>query len=242
MTPHDIKAQPGAIPALIIVVLSIFFIALGQAWAIRREGRIRRYLAVYALFVGCILVLVAIPKMNLRIHHYILGLLLVPGTAMQNRPSLLYQGLLVGLFINGIARWGFDSILQTPAELRGDAQLKSPLPALAVPPIIENNFGTNLPGNITFDFSQLEIPRNKGYEGISVLVNDVERFRAYEGGKYGSISVDGVRNFTWIRHMDEAPEYFRFAFMRGSSTGDYTKAGVWGADGGWTDPKPGPSR
>ena len=35
LTPHDIKQQPGAIPALIIVVLSIFFIALGQAWAIR---------------------------------------------------------------------------------------------------------------------------------------------------------------------------------------------------------------
>lgn len=242
LTPHDIKAQPGAVPALIIVVLSIFCIALGQAWAIRREGRMRRYLAVYGIFVGSLLVLVAIPKMNVRIHHYILGLLLLPGTAMQNRPSMLYQGLLFGFFINGIARWGFDSILQTPNELRGDAQLGSPLPALVLPPIVNNNFGTSMAGNISFDFSQLQIPRKKGYDGVSVLVNDVERFRAYEGGAYGGSILEGIGNFTWVRHEENVPEYFRFAFMSGSGTGDYTKAGTWGKDGGWTEPKPGPSR
>lgn len=32
------------------------------------------------------------------------------------------------MLINGIAVWGYDSILQTPAELRGDAQLGSELP------------------------------------------------------------------------------------------------------------------
>lgn len=239
LTPNDIKAQPGAIPALIIVVLSIFTIALGQAWAIRREGRMRRYLAVYGIFVGFLLFLVAIPRMNLRIHHYILGLVFLPGTAMQNRPSLLYQGLLFGLFINGIARWGFDSILQTPGELRGDAPMGSLLPALGIPPIIHNNFGMKLPGNITFDFSGTPVPRDKGYDGISVLVNDVERFRAYDGGIYGSES--GVENFVWERHDESLPEYFRFGYMRGAGAADYTKAGVWLKDGGWTDPKPGPS-
>lgn len=113
LTPHDIKAQPGAVPALIIVVLSIFFIALGQAWAFRVEGRMPRYLLIYSLFVLGLLLLLAIPGQSLRIHHYILALLLLPGTCFQNRPSLIYQGLLVGLFINGIARWGFDSIIQT---------------------------------------------------------------------------------------------------------------------------------
>lgn len=239
LTPDDIKAQPGAVPALIIVVLSIFSIALGQAWAIRREGRMRRYLVVYGIFVGSILILLMIPRMKLRIHHYILGLLLIPGTAMQNRPSLLYQGLLLGLFINGIARWGFDSILQTPDELRGDAQLGTPLPGLAIPPIIYNGHGGNFMPNITFDFSQLMIPKKDGYDGISVLVNDVERFRAYDGGYFGE--ANGVKNFTWVKHGEDVPEYFRFAFMSGSSVGDYTKAGVWDSDGGWTDPKAGPS-
>ncbi|CAD0020687.1 unnamed protein product [Aureobasidium pullulans] len=142
LTPHDIKAQPGAIPALISIVLIIFFIALGQAYAFRVEGRMPRYLVVYGLFVGGILLLVAVPGMSLRIHHYILAILLLPGTSFQNRPSLLYQGLLCGLFINGIARWGFDSILQTPGELLSDAPQNTMLPPV-LPPVVGAN-------NITF--------------------------------------------------------------------------------------------
>ena len=84
------------------------------------------------------------------------------------------------------------------------------------------------------------MPRAQGFDGISVLINDVERFRAYEGGIYGSGK--GVRNFTWVRHDERLPEYFRFGFISGRGAGDYSKAGVWGVDGGWTDPKPGPSR
>ncbi|KAF2198807.1 hypothetical protein GQ43DRAFT_482987 [Delitschia confertaspora ATCC 74209] len=231
LTPHDIQNQPGAIPALIIIVILLFCIALGQAWALRVEGRLPRYLAIYAIFGAVILSLVAVPKMNVRIHHYILGLLLVPGTAMQNRPSLLFQGILVGLFINGIARWGFDSILQTPAELRGDAPLGTLLPAIA-PPIIHMNFNLSLMPNITFEWDS---PLPKDYDGISILVNDVERFRGYEDvGKK-------LESWTWVRKMEGLPEYFRFAFMKGSERGDYTKAGIWRAEGGWVNMGSGPS-
>jgi hypothetical protein len=230
LTPHDIRQQPGAIPALIIVVLSLFFIAIGQAWALRVEGRLPRYLGVYGIFTVTLLALVAVPKMNVRIHHYILGLLLVPGTAMQNRPSLLFQGILIGLFINGIARWGFDSILQTPDELRGDAQLGSLLP-MVLPPIIHNNFDiAGLMANITFEW---ELPFPKRYDGLSILVNDVERFHSYEDA--------GKTSFTWVKHLEGAPEYFRFAYMNGNRRGDYTKAGAWRKDGGWTHMKEGAS-
>ncbi|KAF2140398.1 uncharacterized protein K452DRAFT_230799 [Aplosporella prunicola CBS 121167] len=231
LTPHDIKQQPGAVPALITVVLSLFFIALGQAWALRIEGRLPRYLVIYGIMAGSLLALVAVPKMNLRIHHYILALLLIPGTSMQNRPSLLYQGILVGLFINGIARWGFDSILQTPDELRGDAKLGTPLPHI-MPPIIHNNYNMgDMMSNITFEW---EKPFPKHFDGISILVNDVERFRAYEDD-------EGVDSFTWVRQDAELPEYFRFAYMHGAGAGDYTKAGKWGKDGGWIPMKSGPS-
>lgn len=116
LTPHDLK-QPGAVTTLAVLVISIFAIALGQAWGFRIEGRMPRYLALYAILALSLLTLIAIPHMNLRLHHYIIALLLLPGTPLQTRPSLVYQGLLVGLFLNGIARWGFDFILQTPAEL-----------------------------------------------------------------------------------------------------------------------------
>jgi hypothetical protein len=229
LTPHDIKNQPGAIPALIIIVLLLFSIALGQAWALRVEGRLPRYLAIYGILVATVLALVAVPKMNVRIHHYILALLLVPGTAMQNRPSLLFQGILIGLFINGIARWGFDSILQTPNELRGDAPIGSLLPLITAP-IIHNNLLSGLKANITFDF---HLPFPKGYEGLSILVNDVERYHEYEERMLDS--------WTWTRHMESVNEYFRFGYLKGNGRGDYTKAGVWREDGGWTEMKPGPS-
>jgi len=222
LTPHDLHQQPGAIPALIIIIVSIFCIALGQAWGIRVEGKMPRYLAVYAGMCLCLLIFVAVPHMSLRIHHYILALLLLPGTAMQNRPSLLYQGLLVGLFINGIARWGFDSILQTPSQLRGDAQLGS-----ALPNITASILGSN---NITFHWGSYP----KDFDGISMLVNDVERFRGY--GDQGS------NGFTWERQNAGDPEYFRFGYMDGSSSGDFTKAGIWEANGTWTEMDHGPSR
>ncbi|KAE8829541.1 hypothetical protein HRS9122_09356 [Pyrenophora teres f. teres] len=230
LTPHDIKNQPGAIPALIIIVLVLFFIAVGQAWALRIEGRLPQFLAIYGALVAGILALVAVPKMNVRIHHYILGLLLVAGTSMQTRPSLLFQGILIGLFINGIARWGFDSILQTPNELRGDAPIGTLLPLITAP-IIHNN--TNFPflrPNITFDW---HFPFPKPYDGMSILVNDVERYHEY-GDRM-------EESWTWPRHMEGVNEYFRFAYLKGGGRGDYTKAGVWGADGRWTDMEPGPS-
>jgi hypothetical protein len=146
---------------------------------------------LYAIFGISLGILSAMPHLTLRIHHYILALLLLPGTSMQTRISLLAQGLLVGLFINGVARWNFDSILQTAAQLRGDAQLGSGIPSILEPVIA----GTN----ITFTWKGLL----RGYEGISVIVNDVERFRG----------IGTESNFTWTRRAMDLPEYFRFGFI-----------------------------
>jgi hypothetical protein len=65
------------------------------------------------------------------------------------------------------------------------------------------------------------------------LVNDVERYRGYAD--------DGQESWTWQRHAEGLNEYFRFAYLEGGARGDYTKAGTWGKNGGWTDMKPGPS-
>lgn len=250
LTTHDIKAQPGAVPALITIVLSIFFIALGQAWSFRVEGRMPRYLLLYTIFVSSLLFMLALPGLNLRIHHYVLALLLLPGTSFQNRPSLIYQGLLVGLFINGIARWGFDSILQTPNELfAGDPQ-GTLLPSISV-------LAMGGPQNITFNLGALPIYDAKSdvtFDGLSVLVNDVERFRGYgDDPSYWPGRVLQGGDFTWTceRHVTGhgdkeggdvlPPEYFRFGYMAGSSPGDFTKAGKWEADGTWVPMKGGPS-
>ncbi|KAI4180455.1 MAG: hypothetical protein L6R41_007232 [Letrouitia leprolyta] len=224
LTPSDLRVQPGARLALVIIVLTLFAIALGQVWYLRLEGRLPRYLGIYGIFVSFLIFCVIIPTLNLRIHHYFLALLLLPGTRVQTRPSLLYQGILVGLFINGTARWGFDSILQTTSELRGpDGPLHSSLPNItSVIPTVSN---------ITFSWALP--PLKKGYDGISVLVNDVERFRWYRG--------EGEPEKTFFRSNESEREYFRFAYMRGSGAADFTKAGVWEVDGEWREMEKGSS-
>ncbi|KAL9006613.1 MAG: hypothetical protein Q9188_000650 [Gyalolechia gomerana] len=224
LTPSDLRAQPGARLALVIIVVTLFAIAIGQVWYLRLEGRLPRYLGVYGIFVSFLIFCVIIPTLNLRIHHYFLALLLLPGTRVQTRPSLLYQGILVGLFINGTARWGFDSILQTTTELRGpDGLLHSSLPNItSVIPTVSN---------ITFSWALP--PLKKGYDGISVLVNDVERFRWYYG--------EGEPDKTFWRSEEGEREYFRFAYMRGNGAADFTKAGVWEVDGGWKEMEKGSS-
>ncbi|KAL2148807.1 hypothetical protein VTH82DRAFT_1954 [Thermothelomyces myriococcoides] len=246
LTPHDLNQQPGARAALAIIILVLLVLASTQVWFFRQEGRLLRNLKLYCLLGLGLIICAVLPDLNLRIHHYILALLLLPGTAIQIRPSLLYQGLLVGLFINGIARWGFDPILQTDYALLGDAPVGSPLPSIHPPIIVggdnnNNNNNNNNNGSSTITFSW--DPPPLAYDGISVLVNDVERFRKFffDDDDDGS----GVSNITWRRDAEEnlgMNEYFRFAWVRGSERGDYTKAGKWDANGTWTQMDPGPSK
>jgi hypothetical protein len=233
LTPHDLAQQPGAVTALLIIISTILSIALSQAWFIRIEGLMPKYLLVYGIFCGSLLLMLLIPDLKIRIHHYIIGLLFIPGTRLQMRPSLIYQGLLVGFFINGIARWGFDSLLQTELELRGDAPLFSALPTI-MPPIIQIQPDTATPANITFEWifpPDEKQPVGDPYDGISVLVNGVERFKKYRD--------EGIDKWTWVRLHQGVPEYFRFAYLKGGVTEDYTKAGTWTAEGGWIPMKPG---
>ena len=224
LTGNDIRQQPGAITALVIIVLILFAVVLYQAWCFRREGRLPRYLALYATLGLGLGILAAMPKLTLRIHHYIIALLLLPGTALQTRVSLLCQGLLVGLFVNGVARWDFDSILQTAAALRGDGQLGSGIPAI-LEPVINGS-------SITFAWESLL----RGYQGVSVVVNDVERYRGSGGSDQG--------NFTWNRSDGGQDEYFRFGFISYQLFGsvaysDFTRAGTWFSNGTWGGIPPG---
>ena len=223
LTPQDLR-QPGAILTVAIITLAVSAIAIFQAWALRVEGRLPQYLVFYVVVGILLLVLMSIPNMNVRIHHYILALILLPGTALQTRPSLLYQGLLVGLFISGIARWGFDSVLQTSVDLFGK-DFGSPIPKIDIPTI------SSIDNSITFSFGNI----SQGYNSMSVVVNDVERFRGSEDHN------DDL--FTLTRYKADEPEYFRFAYVKygitkEASVGKFTNPGIWQIDGTWIPPEP----
>lgn len=229
LTPHDIQQQPGAVPALISIILILLVIVITQALAFRNEGRMPKMLGVYGTLVAGIIILLLVPNMNLRIHHYILALLFLPGTTLQTRPSLLYQGLLTGLFINGIARWGFDSILQTSASLLDGAQLGSVLPDIT-PDLVTTHAASDI---ISFAFSSLSVPSEA--DGLSVIVNDVERFHAFRAD--GAVDVT-IPDWNWSRVVEGDPEFFRFGFIKENALGgfwyeDFTSPVVWDGDGKW---------
>lgn len=131
LTPHDIKQQPGGLIAVIILAIFLFFVVVNQIRVIRKTGWLLYYLGYYILGILVIGILAALPGLELRIHHFIASMVLLPGTAFPTRLDLAFQGFLLGMFLNGAAVWGFDSILQTAAELRGDAPLGSDLPVWA---------------------------------------------------------------------------------------------------------------
>ncbi|KAH7379535.1 hypothetical protein BKA66DRAFT_138665 [Pyrenochaeta sp. MPI-SDFR-AT-0127] len=222
LTAHDLEQQPGAKLALAIIILILLTVIIGQVYYFWLEGRLLRYLALYGLFIFGVVLALTVPGVNLRIHHYILALLLLPGTSLQTRPSLLYQGILLGLLVNGIARWDFDSVLQTSDALRVDAKFDSIVPQILAPTI------TVGAGGLVATFAYGSPPAD--VDGISVLVNDVERDRAfYNDGFEGAWSY-----FEWRRPVNtDSNEYFRFAYVKSGRTLDFSKAGVLFSNGTW---------
>lgn len=223
LTAHDLQQQPGAKLALAVIIIILVAIVAGQAYYFWLEGRLLRHLGLYASFLLAILFCLAIPGVNLRIHHYILALLFLPGTNLQTRLSLLYQGILLGLFVNGIARWDFDSVLQTSDALRADAKMDSVVPDMIAPKL--STVAESLIATFTWP------PPRNGMDGISMLVNDVERTRFFYED-----ATDGAK-YEWTRALSMSTnEYFRWAYLKDGRTLDYSKAAMLG-NGTWIELK-----
>lgn len=157
-----------------ILALVIFSCAIYQAYAIWLSGRFRGYLALYGSFIIGLALVSCIPNLSLRIHHYILALLLIPGCATRGRVALSFQGILMGLFLSGAARWGLASIAETFVALNRDDPLGSVLP----PEFIGFDNSTGLLSwqepNVTLSNSAKAALEK--FDAISLLINDIERF------------------------------------------------------------------
>ncbi|KAH4495955.1 hypothetical protein HBH89_142500 [Parastagonospora nodorum] len=201
LTPHDIHRQPGALFSLIAIIALLSTIGVSQLQAFAVEARGKSLLKRYLATLICLAVGSLVPQVHLRIHHYILALILTLGTAI----VFALPRFLVGLFINGIARWGWDPVLQTSEDLRGDGPLDSIVPQISSTRICTEGKQSN----ITFSW---ETSSNMiGADGMSVLVNDVERFRAYFDGN--SLAAN---QFTWSRQdFAKSDEFFRFGYLKG---------------------------
>ncbi|CAI4215476.1 unnamed protein product [Parascedosporium putredinis] len=91
------------------VVAIIGFLVSWHLYCLWLEGRLEKYLLLYPAALLALLFLDWLPGggLDLHLYHYAIALILIPVTATQTRLSLLNQGILLGLFIHDIARYGF---------------------------------------------------------------------------------------------------------------------------------------
>ncbi|KAI0076231.1 hypothetical protein K474DRAFT_1598416 [Panus rudis PR-1116 ss-1] len=225
LTPQDIKKQPGGLTALIIIVIILLIIVVNQVRVIRKTGWLPFYLRWYICGGLVLLVLSQLPGLQLRLHHYIIAIALMPGTAFPTRLSAIYQGFLLGMFLNGVAAFGFDSILQTAQDLQRDAPSGSALPSFATN---STNFNSSIPlQNQTIFWDPL--PQDDVWDGFALLVDDVERY------------VGTALNYSLAALQAGIPHFFRLAYTSGGQSGDFTMPATLWPNGTWVDPLPGPS-
>eukprot|EP01089_Gocevia_fonbrunei_P022560 TRINITY_DN9163_c0_g1_i1.p1 TRINITY_DN9163_c0_g1~~TRINITY_DN9163_c0_g1_i1.p1 ORF type:complete len:399 (+),score=40.26 TRINITY_DN9163_c0_g1_i1:76-1272(+) len=106
--------------ALVIFTLILFaLIYFGvHIWLLFVEGFVvvMFYCVIYVCF-ACVLYLISLygiifEKYVFYPNHYFVALVLIPFTRFENPFSAIGQGLLVGVFVEGVARWNFGSLWQ----------------------------------------------------------------------------------------------------------------------------------
>lgn len=236
LTVDDLNAQAGAWLAVLTIIGSIIVIAFGQAFIIWRMGKFSPYIKLYLGMIGGLLILSLFPHQTLRIHHYIMALCLLPGTGFKTTPSLFYQGILVGLFVSGVSRWDFDSIIQTYEQLRrGAPALVGEIPQFFSPEINDEEVILKWTDHGVFNGNGHSNETNINvWDRFSLLINDVERYR----GPWANFSLT-----EWIKNdlgenVKPLKYYIRVAFASKHHTGDYTKSGIVDMvhGGNWTKP------
>lgn len=249
LTPQDLKEQPGGLIAVLSIFSTIITCAVIQAYKLWKSGRFRKYFKIYITFIFGIFVFAMTPGLSLRIHHYILAMLLIPGCATKGFSAYMFQGILFGLLLSGVARWDFASILETETSLRRDEAGGS-----LVPPTF-NNFDSGIISWIDHNKTSTVIggepvsPEDQ-LNGYSLVINDIERYV----GNETSIDIEqlindnkDLKNLVDLS-LDKNPDangditlYLRLGKSTVSpqrhTRGDYTRAGTlkW-PSGNWTAP------
>ncbi|ODV90758.1 hypothetical protein CANCADRAFT_13663, partial [Tortispora caseinolytica NRRL Y-17796] len=166
----DITSRPGSLLTICVTLIVLVVCIVIQLRAAMESKHFRFLVMFYSISLP-VLVLIAIiayPHLILRFHHYIIALYLLPSTMVHSRVTLVYQGILLGMCINGVARWGFASILETAALIRRDGPAQSMIPNI-------ESIDVN---DMTIHLKQIDGATS--LTGFSLLLNDVEVYRGSE--------------------------------------------------------------
>lgn len=240
LTPNDIQQLSGALATVISLTMLVVACAIVQAYSLWKSGRLRKYFFVAIPIVCGAFALAILPGLSLRIHHYVLGLVLVVFCSTRNVASYLFQGILIGLIVSGVSTWGFASIVETNISLlRGEPGASLSPPVFTIHEKLISNVVT------WSSFNKTALPSNM--DGFSLLINDVERY-------VGSDSMVDIQalitaDTDFAQMLDSAlsqslnnsvPLYMRVAHVNTRNSrgerGDYSRAGRldW-PEGSWQE-------
>lgn len=238
LTVHDISQQPGALSSLVIVVIVVVILAINQVRVIRSVGLLPKFLTLYIIACVVLGLCAAVPGEVVRIHHYVIGLALLPACGFPTRISMLCCAILFGMYINGVARWGFDGLLQDEGVVRGDAVGDSAIPHFSM--------------NRTFTdqmirWAPIPTAEQNVWSSFSLLVDDVLRYKgpATSFNLSSILSHDIFENSNLLsqsqvhQSLESGKHFLRLAYSSATDTGDFTKAAIAWFNGTFIKPPAG---
>ena len=228
LTWHDLQVQPGALLTVVVVALLLMVCVVAQAYYVWLLGRFWKLLLVYGGIFAGLFLLGNLPGLTLRIHHYIFALVFIPGCSTRGRTAYAFQGILLGLFLSGVARWGYASIAETDLSLlRGE-----PSGQIGTPEITGFKDALML-WQTPFNDTYISTEAPPEHATVSLLVNDIERFRGESNGTLDiaqllSENKELVTLLQLEHKQKETPLYLRLAkyLEEKNEFGDYTRAAV----------------
>ncbi|KXS13055.1 hypothetical protein M427DRAFT_45964 [Gonapodya prolifera JEL478] len=228
------------IPMLVGIAIILVFIG-HLFYHQRRMGKV----PVLILYAFCVLlVYLLLPflftDLYLHLHHYQLSFLLLPTTTgVQTRTAMTFQSFLIGWFLEGVGRWGFEAPVETAAKYYGVAARGTVTPFWGS----FNNFSAAGNWTVQWGWTATDVngsSRNftslvglnssdlsfAGVSAYSLVLNDVEVYRGPFSNWTAVPVVDNPINITQLYNNGMGKDravYFRLAGVDASGTSlDYT--------------------
>lgn len=239
---RDIVQQPGGVTSLIVVLIVAVILTAKQVLVIRATGYLPKYLFFYLLGLGIVLLGLAVPREGVRIHHYIVGLAFIPACAFPTRISLILFAFLFGMYINGVARWGFDGILEDLSVIQGDATGSTLLPEFDV----DRSTWLSSPSRIV-NWKPIPQSARNMWDSYMLLVDDVLRYHG-TGTSFDLAELQDIVSSTSTFHpglisastinntIQNSAHYLRLAFVKNGAPGDFTMSATAFFNGTWKNP------
>ena len=123
---------------LVFIFIAVIAISIYLIYTHYKEGGKQRILKIassYSVFGIFFFSLPPILNLRIHLHHTIYPLILLPLTRIKNIPSLVFHGVLIGIFSQGVINWDFGTPIETNLQYQ-----KSTNSLIGSPkPVFKNN-------------------------------------------------------------------------------------------------------